>query len=295
MGKIDKAREDLEAAAVKEAQRIAGELLPAIALAARAQAVGGIGAAAVQQLYDRIVVLRDQLAQHIAGSGFARDLVERVAIQATYGQGAVSAGGVTRITADFVAKPMREILDGVLDRAPLPSSVVERAAEAAQARIPGIADAIDEDAGSIVGGRAMDRIAHGESLDGLAEEVREEAPRMAENRTVTEQQSAGNEAKRDAASDLPDVVAMEYRTQMDDRVRPNHAALEGFRASVDSSAWETLTPPLGWGCRCELSPVMRSDVSADKLDADGSYIDDAVPPGGGPDEGWAGSLGVFGL
>lgn len=46
-----------------------------------------------------------------------------------------------------------------------------------------------------------------------------------------------------------------YRTVGDTRVRPEHAALDGFVARVDWDGWDRYTPPLGWNCRCRIVPV----------------------------------------
>lgn len=45
------------------------------------------------------------------------------------------------------------------------------------------------------------------------------------------------------------------RTVGDDRVRPNHAMLDGFVAPSGWDGWDRYAPPLGWNCRCRLVPV----------------------------------------
>lgn len=53
-----------------------------------------------------------------------------------------------------------------------------------------------------------------------------------------------------------------YMTQGDDRVRPWHAALEGFTARRDDfPSW--MIPPIEWGCRCYLVD-MTGDVVENK-------------------------------
>lgn len=55
-----------------------------------------------------------------------------------------------------------------------------------------------------------------------------------------------------------------YMTQGDDRVRPWHAALEGFTARRDDfPSW--MIPPIEWGCRCYLID-MTGDVIENKAD-----------------------------
>jgi len=43
---------------------------------------------------------------------------------------------------------------------------------------------------------------------------------------------------------------LEYRTMEDDRVREEHAILDGTTKSVNDAWWNTYYPPNGWNCRC---------------------------------------------
>jgi SPP1 gp7 family putative phage head morphogenesis protein len=45
---------------------------------------------------------------------------------------------------------------------------------------------------------------------------------------------------------------LEWRTAGDADVRAEHAELEGLILPIDDTFWNTHTPPLGFGCRCEL-------------------------------------------
>lgn len=45
---------------------------------------------------------------------------------------------------------------------------------------------------------------------------------------------------------------LEWRTAGDNDVRPEHAALHGLVLPINDPFWKTHTPPLGFGCRCEL-------------------------------------------
>lgn len=49
---------------------------------------------------------------------------------------------------------------------------------------------------------------------------------------------------------------LEYRTMNDERVREEHAMLEGKVARFDDPVWDTIYPPNEWGCRCH---VLQSD------------------------------------
>lgn len=51
---------------------------------------------------------------------------------------------------------------------------------------------------------------------------------------------------------------LQYRTQRDDKVRPEHAAIDRVTLPVDDSFWEEFLPPNGWNCRCSVVQVRKS-------------------------------------
>ena len=53
----------------------------------------------------------------------------------------------------------------------------------------------------------------------------------------------------------------EYRTVGDDRVREEHAALNGLILSHDDPLWDKIYPPNGWKCRCYVVPKMAAEVN----------------------------------
>jgi SPP1 gp7 family putative phage head morphogenesis protein len=54
-----------------------------------------------------------------------------------------------------------------------------------------------------------------------------------------------------------------YRTAGDDRVRPAHAALDGFAAKATDVVWHRLYPPCGYNCRCTVTGEAPGDVPDD--------------------------------
>ncbi len=50
---------------------------------------------------------------------------------------------------------------------------------------------------------------------------------------------------------------LQYRTAMDEKVREEHAALQGTTLPVDDPFWDKYYPPLGWNCRCTVAQVRR--------------------------------------
>ncbi len=54
-----------------------------------------------------------------------------------------------------------------------------------------------------------------------------------------------------------DEYLLQYRTAMDEKVREEHAALQGTTLPVDDPFWDKYYPPLGWNCRCTVAQVRR--------------------------------------
>lgn len=55
-----------------------------------------------------------------------------------------------------------------------------------------------------------------------------------------------------------DRYLLQYRTANDDRVRPEHAELEGVTLPIDDPFWAEFYPPNGWNCRCTVVQVRRA-------------------------------------
>lgn len=64
---------------------------------------------------------------------------------------------------------------------------------------------------------------------------------------------------------------VEYRTVRDERVRDEHAELDGLQFDARSSAWHDIAPPNGFNCRCGM-------VSLDESEVDRDMLRDAPPP-----------------
>lgn len=59
---------------------------------------------------------------------------------------------------------------------------------------------------------------------------------------------------------------LQYRTQRDDKVRPEHAALDRVTLPIDDTFWEEFYPPNGWNCRCSVVQVRKSKCPATNHD-----------------------------
>ena len=72
------------------------------------------------------------------------------------------------------------------------------------------------------------------------------------NFAVSSSQMAAKWAEQSADADICDLT---YSTAGDDKVRPEHAALDGVTLPVEDPFWSYAYPPNGWNCRCN---VIRS-------------------------------------
>ena len=72
------------------------------------------------------------------------------------------------------------------------------------------------------------------------------------------QSSAEMAAKWEQFAEDGDRYNLQYRTAGDDKVRPEHAALNGVTLPMTDPFWESYYPPNGWGCRCTVVQVRKS-------------------------------------
>jgi SPP1 gp7 family putative phage head morphogenesis protein len=55
---------------------------------------------------------------------------------------------------------------------------------------------------------------------------------------------------------------LQYDTAGDDKVRPEHAAMDGITLPVDDPFWKSFYPPNGWNCRCTVRKVAGGNVTS---------------------------------
>lgn len=72
------------------------------------------------------------------------------------------------------------------------------------------------------------------------------------------QTSAQMAAKWEGFVQDGDRYNLQYRTAGDDKVRPEHAALNRVTLPITDSFWEEFYPPNGWNCRCTVMQVRKS-------------------------------------
>ncbi len=70
------------------------------------------------------------------------------------------------------------------------------------------------------------------------------------------QASAQMAAKWERFAKWGDAYDLLYKTAGDERVRADHARLEGMCLPFSDPAWDVCYPPNGWGCRCDVIQVI---------------------------------------
>ena len=68
-----------------------------------------------------------------------------------------------------------------------------------------------------------------------------------------------------------------YVTAGDERVRPEHAAMDGVTAPKDDPIWDVWWPPNGWNCRCILISLFQEQKPVEPILIDGGQ---AMPDAG---------------
>ena len=93
--------------------------------------------------------------------------------------------------------------------------------------------------------------------------------------------------QEDQSEEIQEILyGYKYVTAGDDRVREEHAALDGVTLPKDDPFWLEYWPPNGWGCRCQVIPIFeeRENVQPQLLE------DGSMPR---PDEGFEFNPGII--
>jgi SPP1 gp7 family putative phage head morphogenesis protein len=56
---------------------------------------------------------------------------------------------------------------------------------------------------------------------------------------------------------------LQYSAVLDDRTRPEHAALDGVVKHIDDPFWDKWFPPNGWNCRCDVTQTNVEEETKD--------------------------------
>lgn len=80
--------------------------------------------------------------------------------------------------------------------------------------------------------------------------------------------SAGRLEQMQEAHMMEALPFWQYWTMEDDRVRPEHAAIDQFVAQAIDPVWKKIYPPSGYNCRCGVVPLPRDEALAIDPDAE---------------------------
>jgi len=69
-----------------------------------------------------------------------------------------------------------------------------------------------------------------------------------------------------------DAEYLEFTTVGDERVRPEHAVLDGLTYPKDHPIWNKMTPPLDYNCRCSIKPGIARNYKEQDADEDERYV-----------------------
>lgn len=97
-------------------------------------------------------------------------------------------------------------------------------------------------------------------------------PRIAFQASLRSAYAAGREERIDRDEGTTHKV---YRTMRDSRVRDSHRALDGLTLPKADPAWNTLSAPNGWRCRCICYGVNEAGIA--RLEARGVKLQREVP------------------
>lgn len=99
-------------------------------------------------------------------------------------------------------------------------------------------------------------------------------------------------AAADADPDIAGIIwGYEYVTVGDDRVRPNHRALDGVKLPKEDPRWSQIRPPNGYSCRCQVLRVFDTDEHGVVEPGPIDFGDGKGPVDPAPDRGWGFNVG----
>lgn len=168
-------------------------------------------------------------------------------------------GAIKRIR--FLTSYTRQAFDGLKDRYKQQAFTIARISDVSL--IERIQAALGDTLQS--GGTVQD---FRKQVDQLTSDAGAEALAQTQINTVfqTNVQTAYQNGRFEQMRD-PDVAAAlpywVYSTAGDARVRPAHAALEGFTARQDDPVWRRIYPPCGYNCRCTVYAIGADEAPKD--------------------------------
>lgn len=100
------------------------------------------------------------------------------------------------------------------------------------------------------------------TTDAGAEEVNKFTLDTAFHTAMQKAYSAGRLLQMREPHMMEDLPFWQYWTMEDNRVRPEHAAIDQFIALAIDPVWQKIYPPSGYNCRCGVVPLPREEALA---------------------------------
>ena len=181
---------------------------------------------------------------------------------------------------DIEIQPNQDAIDFLKNKAPVARDVFDRLLPEVRSRAFAVAGI--DDANTLQ--RMRDRLADlpaGGNWNDIRKDIAAEidlpddaAQRKAENLLRIHGFQAYAVSRHEAQFD-PDNLAtyLKYVTCHDDRVRPEHAALDGIILPRSDPFWSSHYPPWDWGCRCLAVEMMAEEVDGIKAEESGLPAD----------------------
>lgn len=254
-GKAIRRHEDVEAA-IRKAMVPLGNL---------------VASASVASHLDAQVRVKDIVGRRERPSGF------RFAISSVF----QTAVDFTRKRLDLTAKELQFIEDAYgANAGRLADELVSLTAREASSLV---ADAIAQGVPSRTATRRLNEFLE---TQGMTPENPWRLQTMFRTQTAMAYEAGRWEAMQDPVADAI-VWGYEYVTVGDDRVRPNHAAMDGIRLPKDDPFWISNWPPNGWNCRCSTIEILFDDeLASAKPPPSGPVEQGGVVTRAQADEGW---------
>lgn len=98
-------------------------------------------------------------------------------------------------------------------------------------------------------------------------------PRVAFQASLRSAYAAGREERIEREDGVTHKL---YRTMRDSRVRDSHRVLDGLVLPKADPAWDVLSAPNGWRCRCKCIGINQTGI--ERLERRGVQLQKAVPP-----------------
>ena len=172
-----------------------------------------------------------------------------------------AAAGIRLAAGDSAARAYDEVISVLTDLTNLTEKEVEKLyLDESFAALSGIAETIQSELEATLGELISDGATTKTAINTLQEKytllgVGPQNPFLLETqyRTAIQTATSAGQFIINQDPDVDEIIwGYTYVTAGDDRVRPEHAELDGTTLPKDSPFWQVFWPPNGWNCRCQV-------------------------------------------